>query len=77
MTIWDFLLPFFELKGRGLNFNQFRFFCEGAPSQYKKIIEPPSNRAEYISQCFNYIEDAFIFDEEKAIKKFNLIQQRG
>ena len=45
------------------------FFCEGAPSQYKKIIETPKNRAGYIVQWFNYVEDAFILDEEKAIKK--------
>ena len=32
MTIWDFSLPLFRLKGRGLNFDQFRFFCEGTPS---------------------------------------------
>ena len=37
MTIWDFSLPFFRIKGRGLYFDQFRFFCEGPPSQYKKI----------------------------------------
>ena len=47
MTIWDFLPPFFRLKGRGLNFDQFRFFCKGAPSQYKNLIEPSRNRAEY------------------------------
>ena len=76
MTIWDFSLPFFRIKGRGLYFDQFRFFCEGTPSQYKKIIEPPKNRAGYIVQWFNYVEDAFILDEEKAIKKFTLIQQR-
>ena len=26
MTIWDFSLPFFRIKGRGLYFDQFRFF---------------------------------------------------
>ena len=77
MTIWDFSVPFFRLKGRGLNFDQFRFFCKGARSQYKKLIEPPSNRAGYISRWFNYVEDVFILDEEKAIKKFTLIQQTG
>ena len=71
MTIWDFSLPFFRIKGRGLYFDQFRFFCEGTPSQYKKIIEPPKNRAGYIVQWFNYIEDAFILDEEKTIKKIS------
>ena len=30
MTIWDFSLPFFRIKGRGLYFDQFRFFYEGA-----------------------------------------------
>ena len=34
MTVWDFSLPFFTIKGRGLYFDQFRFFCESAPSQY-------------------------------------------
>ena len=76
MTIWDLLLPIFRIKGRGLYFDQFRFFCEGTPSQYKKIIKPPKNRAGYIVQWFNYVEDAFILVEEKAIKKFTLIQQR-
>ena len=47
MTIWDFLPPFFRLKERGLNFDQFRFFCKGAPSQYKNLIEPSRSRAEY------------------------------
>ena len=69
MTIQDLSLPFFRIKGRGLYFDQFRFFCEGAPSRYKKIIEPPKNRAGYIVQWFNYVEDAFILDEEKTIKK--------
>ena len=36
ITIWDFLLALFRIKERGLYFDQFRFFCEGAPSQYKK-----------------------------------------
>ena len=50
MTIWDFSLPFFRIKGRGLYFDQFNFFCESAPSQYKKIIEPANTRARYIVQ---------------------------
>ena len=69
MTIWDFSLPFFRIKGRGLYFDQFRFFCEGTPSQYKKLIKPSNNRLGYIVQWFNYVEDAFILDEEKAIRK--------
>ena len=69
MTIWDFLLPLFRIKGRGLYFDQFRFFFEGAPLQYKKISEPPKNRAGYIVHWFNYVEDAFILDKEKTIKK--------
>ena len=73
MTIWDFSLPFYRVKGRVLHFDQFRFFCEGAPSQYKKLIELPINRVGYITQWFNQVEDAFILDEEKAIKKFTLI----
>ena len=77
ITIWDFSLPFFRLKGRSLNFDQFRFFYEGTQSQYKILIEPPSNRVGYILQWFNYVEDAFIIDEEKAIKKITLIQQKG
>ena len=77
MIIWGFSLPFFRIKGRGLNFDQFKFFCEGASSQYKNLIEPPRNRAGYIVQWFNYVDYAFILDEEKAIKKFTLIQQRG
>ena len=36
MTIWDFSLPFFSIKGRGLYFDKFRFFYRCAPSQYKK-----------------------------------------
>ena len=77
MTTWDFLLPLFRLKGRGLNFDQFGFFCKGAPSQYKNLIQPPNNRAGYIVQWHNYVEDLFILDEEKGIKKFTLIQQGG
>ena len=76
MTIWDFLLPFFRIKGRGLYFDKFTFFCEGAPSQCKKIIKPPKLRARYIVQWFSYVQDAFILDEEEAIKKFTLIHQR-
>ena len=68
MTIWNFLLPFFRLKERGLNFDQCKFFCEGTPSQYKKLIEPPNNRAGYIVQWLNYVEDTFILDKEKSIK---------
>ena len=41
ITIWDFSLPFFRMKGRGLYFDQFNFFGKGAPSQYKKLIEHP------------------------------------
>ena len=37
ITIWDFSLALFRIKVRGLYFDQFRFFCEGTPSQYKKI----------------------------------------
>ena len=77
MTIWDFPLPFFRINGRGLYFNQFGFFCEGAPPQYKKLIKPPNNGVGYIVQWFNYIQGALILDKEKAIKKFTLIQQRG
>ena len=77
MTVWDFSLRLFRIKGRCLNFDHFKLFCEGAPSQYKNLIEPPNKRARYIVQRLNYIEDAFILDKEKAIKKFTLIQQRG
>ena len=63
------LAAIFRIKGRGLHFQQFRFFCKGTPSQYKKIIEPPKNRAGYNVQWLTYIEDALILDEEKAIKK--------
>ena len=45
------------------------FFCEGDPSQYKIVIEPPKNRTGYTVQWFNYVENALILDEEKAIKK--------
>ena len=68
MTIWNFLLPFFRLKERGLNFDQCKFFCEGTSSQYKKLIEPPNNRVGYIVQWLNYVEDTFILDKEKSIK---------
>ena len=69
MTIWDFSLPFLRIKGRYLYFDQLKFFCEGDPLQYKKIIEPLNNRAGYIIQWFKYVEDAFILDKEKAITK--------
>ena len=68
MTICDFLVPLFRIKGRGLNFDQFKFFCEGAPSQYKKSNQTPRDRVGYIVQWFSYVEDAFILDEEKVIK---------
>ena len=45
------------------------FFCEGDPSQYKIVIKPPKNRTGYTVQWFNYVENALILDEEKAIKK--------
>ena len=48
MTIRDFSLPFFRIKGSGLYFDQFNFFCEGNPSKYKKIIIPPNSRVGYI-----------------------------
>ena len=48
MTIRDFSLPFFRIKGSGLYFDEFKFFCEGDPSQYKKIIEPPNSTVGYI-----------------------------
>ena len=54
MTIWNFSLMFFRIKGRGLNFDQFKFFCKGAPSQYKNLIKPLWSRAGYIVQWFNY-----------------------
>ena len=73
ITIWDFSLLFFRIKGRGLYFDQFNFFCEGALSRHKKLIEPPNSRVGYIAQWSNYVEDAFILDEEKVIKKFTLI----
>ena len=69
MKTWDFSLPFFGIKGRSLHFDEFDCFCQGAPSQYKIIIEPPRNRVEYIVQWYDYVEDAFMLDEEKAIKK--------
>ena len=69
MTIWYFLLRFFRIKGRGLYFDQFKFFCEGVSSQYKKLIELPNNRVGHIVQRFNYVEDAFILEEEKANKE--------
>ena len=59
----------FRIKGRGLYFDKFKFFCEDAPSQYKKLIEPANKRVGYIAQWFNYAGDAFNLDEEKAIKK--------
>ena len=65
MTIWDFSLPFFRVKGRVLHFDQFRVFCEGAPSQYKKLIEPLNNRMGHIVQLFNYVDDAFILDKKR------------
>ena len=43
MTIWDFSLPFFRKKERGLYFQQFKIFCKGASSQYKNLIKPPRN----------------------------------
>ena len=62
MTIWDFSLPFLRIKGRGLYFDQFRFFCKGAPSQYKKIIEyPKKNRPKK-----NYFDPT---------KRLNLLQK--
>ena len=34
MTIWDFSPPFFRIKGRGLNFDEFKFF---AKAPYRNI----------------------------------------
>ena len=53
MTIWDFLLPFFKIKGKGLYFDQFQFLCDVATSQYKILIEPPKNRVGCIVQWLN------------------------
>ena len=77
MTIYDFSLPFDRIKRRCLNFDHFRFFCEGAPTQYKNIIEPPRNRIGYDMQRLKYIEDVFILNEEKTTKKYILTQQKG
>ena len=68
MTIWDFPLPFFGIKGGGLNFGHFKFLCEGAPSQYKNLIKPPNKKVGYIVQWLNYVENAFILDEKKGHK---------
>ena len=68
MTIWDFSLSFFRMKGRGLNFVHSKFFCEGASSQQKNLIKPPNKRAGYNVQWLNYVKDAFILDKEKALK---------
>ena len=70
-------MPFFRIKGKDLNFDHFKTFCESAPSQYKDLMEPLNKRTGYIVQWLNYVEDAFILDKEKAIKQFTLIQQRG
>ena len=53
MTIWDFLLPFFRIKGKGLYYDQFQYLCEVATSQYKILIESPRNRVGCIVQWFN------------------------
>ena len=39
-------------------------------------MKPPKNKAGYVVQWVNYVEDALILNEEKTIKKFALIQQR-
>ena len=36
MTIWNFLLPFFRIKGRSLYFDQFRFFAKAPRHNTKK-----------------------------------------
>ena len=68
IIICDFSLPFFRTKESGLYFDQFKFFCEDAPSPYKKLLKPQNNRVGSITEWFNYIEDAFILDKEKATK---------
>ena len=50
MRISDFLLPFFRLKGRSLNFDEFRFFLRICPITIKNLIEPPKKTAGYIVQ---------------------------
>ena len=47
----------------------FHIFCKGVLSQCKKIIEPQGNRVTLNDQKEKYAEDAFIMNEEKAIKK--------
>ena len=46
-TIWDFSLPFYRIKGRGLYFDQFRFICKGTLSQYKKITSKKQGRINW------------------------------
>ena len=44
----------------------------------KKTIKPPGNRVILNDQQQKYVEDASIFNEEKAIKiKFTLTQEKG
>ena len=46
MTIWDFSLLLFRIKGRGLYFDQIRFSCEDAPSQCKKNNQTSKEQGE-------------------------------
>lgn len=70
MMQFHYILSAFKEKGTKLKFDRFLMFCDGAPSQYKKYIESLKNRPAYTIQRLPYIEDVFVLDEEKAIKKY-------
>ena len=76
MIIWDFLLPFLGLKEEVYILTNLDFFAKAPHPNIKKIMKPPKNKAGYVVQWVNYVEDALILNEEKTIKKFALIQQR-
>ena len=70
---YDFIMRNYRLPNRGIEFDHFKFFCENAPNQYKRYVEPPGNMVGHDFQNNSYIKYFLVLNKEKEIKKFILI----
>lgn len=73
---YDFIIPNYKLANTGVEFDFFRFFCDGAPTQYKQVIESPKKKSGYAVQNLSYKRDVLALDEEKELKIYILRQQK-
>ena len=68
LSRYDFIMPNYQLANTGVEFDFFRFFCDGAPTQYKQVTESPKNKSGYAVQNLSYKRDVLVLDEEKELK---------